>query len=141
MPGAARLSDKCSGHGCWPPRQNNQASDDVFVNERGQHRKDDQWAIHCCPGRGCHISVLLAGSPICFANEKQRGRLQDFVACGSVVATGSSDTRFGPETPGQGGGGEDGDLFYYQFFRAGYSRAGDRLFEKLPGTPPEGSGS
>jgi hypothetical protein len=128
MPGACRLHDLCTGHNGFPPRMNNQASNDVFVNGRGQHRQTDTWAQHCKPGSGCHSSYLLAGSPTSYANNLQKGRIADFVACGSVVLTGSADTRVGPEPGGPGGPGP-GQEFYYEYFRAGFSRAGDRVTE------------
>ena len=47
MPAVVRLGDICTGHGCWPPRQNIEASQNVFVNGRGVHRLGDAWAVHC----------------------------------------------------------------------------------------------
>jgi len=47
MPAVVRLGDICTGHGCWPPRQNIEASPNVFVNGRGVHRLGDAWAVHC----------------------------------------------------------------------------------------------
>lgn len=126
MPGAARINDLCSGHGSWPPRMATQGSNDVYVNNRKQHRQSDSWAVHCKPGGSCHSSYLLAGSPTSYANNLQKGRIGDFVACGSVVMTGSTDTRVGPEPGGPGGPGP-GEEFYYEYFRASYSRAGDRV--------------
>ena len=78
------------GHGCYPSRPNNQWSSDVFVNNRGVHRQSDGWAAHCW-GPPCHGSVLASGSPNVFANSLQVGRCGDPVACGSSVATCSSD--------------------------------------------------
>lgn len=86
MPGVARLNDIGSGHGPCPPRPNIQASSNVIVNGRGAHRQSDAWAIHCK-----HGSVLAAGSPNVIVNNKQIGRCNDPVACGSVVATCSSN--------------------------------------------------
>jgi len=87
MPGAARLTDICTGHGCWPPRANASASSDVFANSLGAHRVGDAWQAHCCPGSGCHGGVLAAGSPNIFANGRAWGRCGDPVSCGSSVAT------------------------------------------------------
>jgi len=47
MPGVCRANDVCSGHSCFPPRANTSWSDNVFVNGRGVHRKDDTWGEHC----------------------------------------------------------------------------------------------
>lgn len=87
MPGVVRLSDICTGHGCWPPRPNVQASTDVFVNSRGAHRVGDAWASHCCPGDGCHASVACTGSPNVYVNSKAVCRCGDAVCCGSSMAT------------------------------------------------------
>lgn len=98
MPAAARLGDICTGHGCWPPRENDQASGDVFVNDRGWHRKGDSWKPHTCPPiPETHASVLASGSGTVFVNGKEAGRVGDQVACGSLVASGSSDVFAGPE--------------------------------------------
>lgn len=88
MPGVARLEDKCTGHGCWPPRPNNEASSNVFVNGIGAHREGDSYEVHCCDGN-CHDSVLASGSSSVYVNGKQLGRIGDLVACGSTVAEGS----------------------------------------------------
>lgn len=127
MPQAARINDLCTGHGCWFPRITDEGSPDTFVNGRNQHRKDDHWVLHSCPHRGSHESVLLHGSPTSFVNGKQRGRVADFIACGSIVATGSPNTRIGPEPSTGPGSPNGGDPWYYLYFRAGYSRAGDRV--------------
>jgi uncharacterized Zn-binding protein involved in type VI secretion len=83
-----RLGDKCSGHGCFPPRPNDQASSNVFVNGIGTHRQTDHWPIHCC-GDTCHTSNLAKGSSTVYVNGLQLGRIGDPVACGSAVAQGS----------------------------------------------------
>lgn len=90
MPAVARLGDKCSGHGCWPPRKNTSASSDVFVNGIGAHRVDDTWAAHTCK-KNTHTSILSTGSSTVFVNNKALGRIGDDVACGSAIAQGSSD--------------------------------------------------
>lgn len=95
MPAAARLADICTGHGCYSSRPNVQASSDVFINDRGAHRQGDAWATHCC-FIFCHGSVLAAGSPTVYTNDRQQGRVGDPVACGSRVATGSPDVDIGP---------------------------------------------
>lgn len=94
MPAACRLNDLCSGHSCWPPRVNDQASDDVIINGLGAHRRTDHWIIHTCIDQS-HDSVLEDGSPTFFTNGLEQGRIGDPVACGSVVATGSPDVDIG----------------------------------------------
>ncbi len=47
MPGVARAHDVCTGHGCYPSRENTSWSNDTFVNGLGVHRKTDTWASHC----------------------------------------------------------------------------------------------
>lgn len=89
-----RLGDKCSGHGCFPPRVNDQASSDVFVNGIGAHRQGDHWVTHCC-GNSCHDSSLAKGSSTVFVNGKQLSRIGDPVACGSAVAQGSNNVYAG----------------------------------------------
>lgn len=94
MPRAARLAGICTGHGCWTPRPNDEASPNVFVNSRGQHRQGDHWQVHCCPQiPECHDSVLAAGSPSVYVNG--RGSSRGPVACGSAVATGSESLFIG----------------------------------------------
>jgi uncharacterized Zn-binding protein involved in type VI secretion len=88
MPAVARLSDKCSGHGCFPPRVNDSASSDVFVNSKGVHRVGDHWIPHKC-NKKTHDSTLASGSSTVFVNGKAVGRIGDDVACGSVIAQGS----------------------------------------------------
>lgn len=94
MLAVTRFGDMCTGHSpCYPPRQNVQGSEDVFVNGLPVHRVGDAWAPHgrppLCPP---HSSVLAAGSPTVYANGRNIGRIGDPVACGSSVATGSPDT-------------------------------------------------
>lgn len=89
MPPAARLNDICTGHADWPPRENIQASPNVFVNSRGWHRQGDSWATHCNLIPECHGGVLASGSKSVFVNKKRAGRIGDPVSCGSSVATGS----------------------------------------------------
>lgn len=90
MPGAVRFGDYCSGHGCWPPRPNDQASQDVFVNGRGSHRLGDHWQSHCCSG-SCHDAFAAQGSPDVFVNGKSMCRIGDMVSCGSTMEEGSAD--------------------------------------------------
>lgn len=67
-------------------------SSDVFVNGIAVHRQGDGWAAHTCPDiPETHASVLASGSSTVYVNRKQIGRVGDPVACGSSVATGSSN--------------------------------------------------
>lgn len=92
MPAVTRLGDLCTGHGCWPPRANNAASPDVFINGIPAHRKSDGWLTHCCPSiPECHDSVLQSGSSTVFCNGQPLGRVGDPIVCGSTVATGSGN--------------------------------------------------
>ena len=90
MPAATRLGDRCTGHGCWPPRPSTGASATVFINGIGAHRQSDGWATHCC-GLACHASTLAQGSASVFVDGRALGRIGDPVACGSRVAQGSSN--------------------------------------------------
>jgi len=92
-----RLGDNGTGHGCWPPRGNDQASPNVFTNNIAVHRVTDHWPIHCC-GPACHDSNLAEGSRNVFVNNLAIGRISDAVACGSKVAEGSPDVYAGGES-------------------------------------------
>lgn len=96
MPSAHRLGDQGSGHSCWPPRPNSEASGDVFVNGIAMHREGDAWEPHTCPAiPETHGSVLASGSSTVFINGKGAARIGDPVACGSVCAEGSGDVFIG----------------------------------------------
>ena len=94
MAAVTRFGDTCSGHGCFPPRVNDEASTDTFVNGLGVHRVGDHWVTHCCTII-CHDSVAEAGSATVFVNGKAVVRIGDAIADGSVSAQGSPDTFFG----------------------------------------------
>lgn len=91
MPAAHRHHDTCTGHGCFPSRENAAASPDVFVNGRGWHRVGDGWAAHGCAKCPPHGGSLAAGSPTVFVNGRASARVGDPVDCGSACATGSAD--------------------------------------------------
>lgn len=95
MSAAARLHDVCTGHDCWPSRQNDQGSQNVFINGIPSHRQGDHWVVHCC-GSSCHDSHLAQGSPTVYVNGVQKGRVGDPVACGSRVRQGSPNVFVGP---------------------------------------------
>lgn len=90
---AARLGDMDSGHGCYSPRKNVAASDDVFINGRGAHRRGDSWRKHCC--NGCHTGTTSGGSGSVFINGRNATRIADSVSCGGVIITGSSNVFIG----------------------------------------------
>lgn len=95
MPAVHLYKMICTGHHCYPPRPNIQASRNVYVNNIGWHRQTDAWAVHCCSGH-CHSSVLAKGSPTVYVNGKQGGRNGDPVACGSFAMGGSNNVYCGP---------------------------------------------
>lgn len=90
MPGIVRLGDKCSGHNGFPPRPNNQASSNVFVNNLGVHRVGDSWETHC--NNSCHSGIASSGSSTVFCNSKGVCRIGDSVSCGSTMVEGSTNT-------------------------------------------------
>lgn len=94
MPAAVRLGDICTGHGCFGPRVNDSASENVFINGKGAHRVEDHWVVHCC-GPICHDSVMAEGSSTVFINGKAAARIGDPIACGSLAAQGSDNVFFG----------------------------------------------
>jgi len=89
MPRCSVCGDGCSGHECFPPRNNVEGSPNVIVTGSPAHRVGDGWATHCCTcpwiPHGCHDSVLCSGSPNVFTNGKPQGRLGDAVCCGGIV--------------------------------------------------------
>lgn len=89
MAGITRLGDMCTGHGSYPPRPNDQASSNVFVNGIGAHRETDHWSPHC--NNSCHDGNLASGSTSVYVNGLPVARIGDPVTCGSSSAQGSSD--------------------------------------------------
>ena len=96
LKGVVRLSDKCSGHKCYHPRPNIQASTNVFVNNRGVHRQSDKWQKHRC-GPSSHASILAAGSQFIYVNNLQMARRKDPVKCGSKCLESSANVFGGKE--------------------------------------------
>lgn len=88
MPKVVRFQDSSTGHPCWPPRPNDQASTDVFANSIGVHRLGDHWPIHCCPP-GCHDGLQSTASPNVFVNNKGVARVGDNISCGDFNRDGS----------------------------------------------------
>lgn len=96
MPAATRLGDLCTGHGCWGPRPNAEASEDVFYNSIFAHRLGDAWEVHCCPQiPECHGGNTASGSSTVFVNNKAAARIGDSVNCGSSIAEGSPNVFIG----------------------------------------------
>jgi len=99
MPAAARMGDPCTGHDCFPPRASVSGSPDVYINGIPALREGDGFALHKCTHpqvpHGVHDSVLAAGCPDVFVNDRQKGRVDDPVACGGSVASGSDDVFVG----------------------------------------------
>lgn len=93
MPAAVRLGDECTGHGCFGPRVNDEASTDVFHNGLGAHRQGDHWVSHCCVV--CHDSVMAEGSSTVFINGRPAARIGDLLECGSAAAVGSPNIFIG----------------------------------------------
>lgn len=91
MAAVVRLGDICTGHGCYPPRANVNASPNVKVNGIGAHRVGDAWAVHGCGTCTPHGSSQGSGSSTVFVNGMPLARVGDNVACGSSNATGSGN--------------------------------------------------
>lgn len=92
MPGAVRLGDYSCGHSCWPPRPNDQASPNVFINGIAAHRLGDHWAAHTCPAiPETHDGNASGGSPNVFVNGKALCRQGDPVSCGDTMCDCSDD--------------------------------------------------
>ena len=94
MPAVTRLGDVCTGHGCYPPRVNDEASTNVFVNGIGVHREGDHWVTHTC-GDNTHDGILETGSSTVFVNGIPAARIGDPISCGSLSAQGSPSVFFG----------------------------------------------
>ena len=94
MPAISRLGDECTGHGCHPPRVNDSASSNVFINGIGAHRVGDHWVEHNCD-TDTHDGVLATGSSTVFINGMAAGRVGDQISCGSAIAQGSSNVFIG----------------------------------------------
>lgn len=95
MPGAVRLGDSSRGHSDYPPRPNISASTDVFVNNKGVHRKGDKWAVHCNHHPRCHDGEASSSSSTVFVNNKGFCRIGDDISCGDKMAQGSTNVFVG----------------------------------------------
>ena len=90
MPAVARISDTCTGHGCFPPRPATGGAAAVFIEGLAAHRVGDAWAAHGCGDCAPHGGLLATGSASVFAEGAALGRIGDAVDCGSSVATGAA---------------------------------------------------
>lgn len=103
---AHRLGDICTGHGCFPPRPNYNASENVIVNGRGWHRIEDRWNPHfcglaCC---GCVDEVekkpmTTQGSRTVMVNGKKAAGVGCKISDKAYTATGSGNVFVG-DCPG-----------------------------------------
>lgn len=91
MSGVVRLSDSCTGHGCYPPRNNVEASGNTSANGLGVHRVGDNWEVHGCGVCVPHGAIQANGSPNSSVNDRPIARIGDSLSCGSMNATGSSN--------------------------------------------------
>jgi uncharacterized Zn-binding protein involved in type VI secretion len=95
MKPAALFGDSCTGHGCFPPRLNTQASPDVIINSLGVQRLGDAYMPHCCPSNGCHSAVVASGSSTVSINGLPAARIGDSLSCPSLIAEGSNNVFIG----------------------------------------------
>ena len=99
MPGAARLGDIASGHGCFPATPITSGSPDVLINNIPAARKGDTVQAHAClcskKPHGVHSRNLSGGSNAVFINGLPAARLGDAINCGGVILSASSDVIIG----------------------------------------------
>ena len=94
MPLATRITDVCTGHGCYGSRPSCSGSPNVITNNLNQMRVTDCYESHCC-GIPCHGGMLAQGSATVFVNNLQAGRTGDPVDCGSCAQAHSPDVDIG----------------------------------------------
>lgn len=102
MPGAGRLADLGSGHGCFPPSPTIAGSGDVFTNMRPALRKGDAILPHGCGQCPPHPRTVQKGSATVNINGWPAARIGDAISCGGDVMTGSGDVNIGDESYGSG---------------------------------------
>lgn len=93
----------CTGHGCYPPRENLTASSNVSANGNGIIRMGDLWGVHCCKD-SCHLGAVVTGCSNVYVNGRPAARIGDVISCGSLIASGSSNVWAGT-------GGRSGSLW------------------------------
>lgn len=94
MPGIVRKTDKCTGHGCFPPRRPSSWSPNVYVNGKQVVRQGDTLKKHCCPDHGCHGGKYL-GSGKVMANGRAIQLKGDPIDCGSRCNNSSGTVSIG----------------------------------------------
>ena len=95
MLNAARLNDVGSAHGCFPPNQIIQKSDDVLINGLPAVRVGDAVAFHGCLTCPPHGRNIAQGSSSVVINDRPAARVGDAIDCGGVIETGSDDVMIG----------------------------------------------
>ena len=92
MPAITRKGDAYVTHCSTPFREG--ASENVFVNNIGVSRQDDNNTTHVLPGLPCpsHQAPITTGSTTVFVNNKGCGRIGDAVTSCTSVAEGSPNT-------------------------------------------------
>ena len=78
-----------TGHDACPPRPNNEASPDVFVDGIPVHRVGDGWSAHGCDDHPPHGATTVSGSSFVFINGQPSSFIGSAVSCGSSIAQGS----------------------------------------------------
>lgn len=99
MPKVTRVTDICSGHGCFPPSPAIAGSGNVFVNGLAVHRQGDALQPHGCPKCPPHGRASSGGSPSVYINGKPVVRLGDAIDCGGSFSTASPDVYADELTP------------------------------------------
>jgi len=118
-------------YGCSPDQAIG-GSPDTYVNGLQVHRKFDMWSVHVCDHGNSYDAYLQEGAPTHFTNGLNTGRVGDPVLRNKKVAgnqlyrTGSATVTTG--SPDTFIGGSFGSGSTSGFFRAGSSRAGDKLY-------------
>ena len=98
MPGAARVGDIGSAHGCFVPTPIISASNGVFINGQPAARQGDALAPHgggCSGKHGSHPRTIAGGSTGVWIDGKPAARLGDAIDCGGVIISASNDVIIG----------------------------------------------
>lgn len=90
MPAVSFLGSRCTGDGCFPPRNSlNGGASTVFVNGKPVLLAGAAWAVHGC-GDDAHDGTSTGCSSTVFVEGHGVVRVGDDISCGSAVAEGSS---------------------------------------------------
>lgn len=92
MPGAVRLGDICTGHGCFSPRPVVSGNLKVIIDGKPACTIGDVLVPHCC-GPICHPGNIASGSFKVIIGGRPAASIGDVVSCGSFMATGSLKVR------------------------------------------------